>query len=171
MDVHQFTSDDKYTFYGLQAGYRLESRLGTGNYRILLNGDRNLNDQTGTSRQKNDILIFSFDQELGKKIGAFTRFGWRLDDATIDYRSLYSGGIDIKGAAWERTLDNIGIGIVYLDGADNRISYTKIAETYYRMVFNPYLALTGDIQYTRDEYTQAQRTEGIILSLRATVNF
>ena len=171
MDVHQFTSPDKYTFYGVQAGYRLESGLGTGNYRILLNGDRSLIDLSGTSKQKNDILIFSFDQQLGNTIGAFTRFGWRLDDEIINYRALYSGGIDIKGKAWNRILDNIGIGLVYLEGGNNRIEYTKIAEAYYRMVINPHIALTGDIQYTRDEYAQIQGAEGYIVSLRATANF
>ena len=133
--------------------------------------DRSLIDLSGTSKQKNDILIFSFDQQLGSTFGAFTRFGWRLDDEIINYRALYSGGIDIKGTAWNRILDNIGIGLVYLEGGNNRIEYTKTAEAYYRMVINPHFALTADIQYTRDEYIQIQGAEGYIVSLRATANF
>jgi len=171
MDVHQFTSPDKYTFYGLQAGYRLETKLGTGNYRASLNGDRSFIDLAGTSKQKNDILIISIDQQFGNTIGAFSRIGWRLDNESINYRAIYSGGIDIRGAAWGRILDNIGIGLVYLDGGNRRINNSRIAETYYRMVMNPYLALTADIQYMRDEYFQIAGAEGFIYSLRATVNY
>jgi hypothetical protein len=39
------------------------------------------------------------------------------------------------------------------------------------MVINPYLAFTADIQYMRDEYDQGEGAEGVIYSLRATVNF
>ena len=171
MDVHQVNSPDKYTFYGLQAGYRLDTGLGTGNYRISLNGDRDFIDEAGRSKQKNDIVIISIDQQFGNKIGAFTRVGWRLDDELINYRAIYSGGIDIRGATWGRILDNIGIGLVYLDGGNRRIIRTRIAEAYYRMVLNPYLAFTADIQYMRDEYFQIEGAEGVIYSFRATVNF
>ena len=171
MNVHQVNSPDMYTFYGLQAGYRLETELGTGNYRISLNGDRDFVDEAGASKQKNDIVIISIDQQFGNKIGAFTRVGWRLDDELINYRAIYSGGIDIRGATWGRILDNIGIGLVYLDGGNQKIINSRIAEAYYRMVINPYLAFTADIQYIRDEYFQIADTEGVIYSFRATVNF
>ena len=171
MNVHQVNSPDMYTFYGLQAGYRLETELGTGNYRISLNGDRDFVDEAGASKQKNDIVIISIDQQFGNKIGAFTRVGWRLDDELINYRAIYSGGIDIRGATWGRILDNIGIGLVYLDGGNQKIINSRIAEAYYRMVINPYLAFTADIQYMRDEYFQIAGAEGVIYSFRATVNF
>ena len=171
MDVHQVNSPDKYTFYGLQAAYRLNSKPGTGNYRISLNGDRDFIDEAGASKQKNDIVIISIDQQFGNKIGAFTRVGWRLDDELINYRAIYSGGINIRGATWGRILDNIGLGLAYLDGGNNKIINSRIAEAYYRMVINPYLAFTADIQYIRDEYFQIADTEGVIYSFRATVNF
>ena len=62
MDVHQLTSPDKYTFYGVQARYTLETSQGTGHYRILLNGDRDFIDEAGASKQRNDVLIISIDQ-------------------------------------------------------------------------------------------------------------
>lgn len=171
MDVHQNRDSDTYTFYGVQAGYRLNTTLGVGNYRVLLNGDRNLIDLTTRNRQKNDILILSFDQQFGNSFGAFTRLGWRLDDEPINYSALYSGGIDIRGNLWGRMLDNIVVGLVYLDGGNGRIKNTRIAETYCRMVITPYLALTGDIQYMRDEILRNPGAEGFVLSLRATVVF
>ncbi len=171
MDVHQVNSPEKYSFYGLQAGYRLETGLGTGNYRIAVNGDRDFIDEAGANKQKNDILLISFDQQFGNKIGAFTRMGWRLDDEFINYRAIYSGGIDIRGITWGRMLDNIGIGLVYLEGGDNSINNSRIAEAYYRMVVNPYLAFTADFQYMRDEYFQTAAVKGSVLGLRMAVNF
>lgn len=171
MDVHQANSPDKYEFYGLQAGYRLKTILGTGNYRISINGDRDFIDQVNKSKQKNDFLLMSIDQQFGEQIGVFSRIGWRLDDQPINYRAIYSAGIDIRGFTWGQVLDNIGIGLVFLDGGNGRISNSRIAEGYYRMVINPYLSFTLDIQYMRDEYTQTADVEGSIYSLRATVNY
>ena len=171
MDVHQVTRNDNYTFYGVQAGYYLETGIGAGNYRILINGDRNLIDLSGRSRQQNDILLISVDQRIGQQFGVFARLGWRLDDDAINYSSIYSGGVDIRGRVWNRALDNIGIGLVYLDGGNNRINNTRIAEAYYRMVVYTDLALTADIQYMHDDFFQQPGAEGFIYSLRATFVF
>ncbi len=171
MDVHQYTTDDKYLFYGLQAAYTLNTNLGIGNYRILLNGDRNLIDEVGQSKQKNDLLILSLDQALGKTVGVFTRLGWRLDDEPINYHAIYSAGIDIKGTAWARERDNIGIGYAYLSGGSRNIIRTQIAETYYRLVATDYLALTADIQYMRDEKVSNNNPKGFIYGLRVAIEF
>ena len=148
-----------------------ETKPGTGNYRVSLNGDRDFIDEAGASKQENDILIISIDQKLGANFGIFSRLGWRLDDKPINYRAIYSGGVDVRGNSWGRILDNIGIGLVYLDGGNRRIIRTRIAETYYRMVINPYLAFTGDIQYMRDQYFRSAGAEGFTYSIRVTVNF
>jgi len=171
MDVHQSTSPDKYTFYGLQARYTLETRLGTGHYRVSLNGDRDFIDEVGASKQRNDVMIISIDQQLGDTVGVFTRLGWRLDNEPINYRAIYAGGIDIRGTNWGRMLDNIGIALGYMDGGNSRIVWTRLAEAYYRMVINPKLAFTADIQYMRDQYYSIPVAEGFIYSLRATINF
>ena len=171
MDVTQSTSAESYTFYGIQAGYHLESRFGYGNYRVLLSSDRGRVASRGSGRQKDDNLIWSLDQELGEIVGLFTRIGWRLGDQPINYRAIYSGGIDVGGAAWGRLLDTIGVGLVYLDGGNNRIDNSRIAEAYYRMVIGPYLAVTGDIQYLRDEFIRTPGAEGLVYSVRATFNY
>ena len=138
---------------------------------MLINADRNLIDLTGRSRQKNDILLVSADQRFGRLIGAFIRVGWRIDNRPINYRAIYSGGIHIRGAAWERVPDNVGIGLAYLDGANNRIASTRIFETYYRLVINQHLAISADIQYNRDEFVRAPTAEGMVYSARTTINF
>jgi len=171
MKVHQINSPDTYTFYGIQARYTLETSMGTGHYRVLLNGDRDFVDEAGASKQRNDILVISIDQQFGDTIGAFTRMGWRLDDEPINYREVYTGGIDIRGTGWGRKLDNIGIALGYMYGGNTRIIRTRLAEIYYRMVIIPKLSLTADIQYMDDEYYSIPDAEGMIYSLRATVNF
>ncbi len=172
MDVNQYSSPETYSFYGLQAGYRLETELGPGNYRIMLFGNKDYIDEPGAGKQQNDLLIISIDQYIGKNVGAFTRLGWRQDEVPVDYSAIYSGGIDIRGTAWGRILDNIGLGLAYLDGGNKSISNSRIAETYYRMViYPPHLAFTADFQYIRDEYVQAPAVQGTVFGLRATVNF
>ena len=171
MEVHQLTSPDKYTFYGIQARYTLETSMGKGHYRVLLNGDRDFIDEAGASKQRNDLLIVSIDQQFGDTIGAFTRMGWRLDNEPINYRAIYTGGIDIRGTGWGRKLDNIGIALGYMYGGNTRIIRTRLAEAYYRMVINSKLAFTADIQYMDDEYYLIPDAEGMVFSLRATVNF
>lgn len=171
MQVHQLTSPDNYTFYGIQARYTLETSLGTGHYRVLLNGDRDFIDEAGASKQRNDVLIISIDQQFGDTIGAFTRMGWRLDNQPINYRTVYTGGIDIRGTSWGRMLDNIGIALGYMNGGNSRIIRTRLAEAYYRLVLSSMLAITADIQYMRDQYFSIPGAEGMIYSLRATVNF
>ena len=170
MKAHQVSSSEKYDFYGLQASYRLETKIGPGNYRVLINGNRDFVDTRGEGKQQNDTLLISFDQKLGKKMGLFTRMGWRLDDEVINYRAIYSGGVDIRGATWGRVLDNIGVALVYLDGGDSTRISTRVAELYYRFVINPYIAITPDIQYMQDRYFSSPEAEGFIYSLRMTVN-
>jgi len=116
-------------------------------------------------------LIISVDQQFGDTIGAFTRMGWRLDNEPINYQAMYTGGIDIRGTSWGRMLDNIGIALGYMNGGNVRIIRTRLAEAYYRMVINPKLSFTADIQYMRDQYFSIPDAEGMIYSLRATVNF
>lgn len=171
MEVHQLTSPDTYTFYGIQARYTLETSVGKGHYRVLLNGDRGFIDESGASKQRNDLLMISIDQQFGDTIGAFTRMDWRIDDEPINYRATYTGGIDIKGTGWDRKRDNIGIALGYMYGGNTIIISTRLAEIYYRMVLNPKLALTADIQYMDDQYYSIPDAEGMIYSLRATVNF
>jgi hypothetical protein len=59
----------------------------------------------------------------------------------------------------------------YLIGGNTSIIRTRLAEAYYRMVINPRLAFTADIQYMRDQYFSIPDAEGFIYSLRATVDF
>lgn len=82
-----------------------------------------------------------------------------------------SGGLNITGKWYGREDDNIGIGYAYLDGK-NDINYTQVAEVYWRLVLNNYLAVTADAQYMQDEYdTDDNDTDGFILGIRGAVEF
>lgn len=170
MEVHQETADTTYGYYGLQVGYRLESSLGVGNYRIVLNRESDFEQAGIDSSGSNNFMILSLDQQVGEKLGLFARIGSRLDDEPINYKAIFSGGADFRGIAWGRKLDNIGIGLARLKGG-GILDSTTIAETYYRLVVNPYLALTADIQFMQDRYRTTRDIEGFVYSLRTTFNF
>jgi len=93
------------------------------------------------------------------------------DKGLINYDHLYSGGLNITGKWYGRADDNIGIGYAYLDG-QNDINYTQVAEVYWRLVLNDYVAVTADAKYMQDKYnTGEDDIDGFILGIRGAVGF
>lgn len=172
MDVSQNIVGNEYTFYGIEAGYRLETPLGEGNYRILLDGTSNdFLDAQGASKARHHFVILSLDQELGDTLGVFMRLGRQDDTPRINYRTIYSGGLDFRGAAWGRDADNVGLGFAWLEGGNQAIRRTQIAEGYYRYVHNDFLSLTADVQYLHDSLKQGGGARGFLYGIRVTVEF
>lgn len=176
MDVSQNIDKNEYIFYGVQIGYRLKTALGVGNYRLLLDGTSNdFLDVSGTRNTRHQFAILSFDQALGDTFGVFMRMGWQDESPMINYRSIYSGGVDIKGGAWGRHADNIGLGYAYLDGGNQALQRTQVAEAYYRFVFNSAFSMTADAQYMQDILRQDSNgeggPEGFLFSVRAALFF
>ena len=172
MRVNENDDGNEFTFYGAQLGYTLQSRLGVGNYRVL--ADRTSDDfldGRGDSGHKRASLLFSLDQEFGAVVGAFLRFGWQGDDAAVNYDGIWSGGLDIKGSPWRRPDDNIGVGYAYLDGGNEEVRQSQVAEAYYRFALNTSLALTADLQYMKDEQRNQDNPQGFIFGLRLTAEF
>jgi hypothetical protein len=146
MKVNENDGGNDYTFYGAQLGYTLQSELGEGNYRVLVDRtSEDFVDDTGESEHKHTSIVFSFDQQLGDALGAFLRIGWQDDDAAVNFDAIWSGGINISGASWKRVDDNIGLGYAYLDGGNLDIKHSQVAEAYYRFVIDDYLATHGRI--------------------------
>ena len=172
MKVNENDDGNEFTFYGAQLGYTLQTGLGEGNYRVLV--DRTSKDflgNDGDSKHQRASLLFSFDQQLGNAVGAFLRFGWQDDGAAVNYESIWSGGIDIKGNLWHRDQDNIGLGYAWLDGGNQDIRQSQAAEAYYRFVINDNLALSADVQYMIDALQDQQNPRGFIYGLRLTAEF
>ncbi len=172
MDMGENDDGNGYRFYGLQAGYAVNNRFGAGNYRVVIAGASNdfLNPE-GTRKEDRGGVLLSFDQEFGDVIGGWVRMGWQSDDAAVDYKSIYSGGIDIKGSAWGRDEDNIGIGLAYLNGGSLEIDNSRVVEAYYRWQVGEMLGLTVDIQHQNDNYKTGNGPSGWIYGLRAAVDF
>jgi len=172
MDIGENDDGNNYSFYGLQAGYRINTRLGVGQYRVVITGtSADFLNPAGTELASRASNLYSFDQDFGKVIGGWVRFGWQAEEAAIDYHAVFTGGIDIKGAAWQRHGDNIGVGYAYLIGGNLAIERSNVAEVYYRWRLGEVLGLTADIQYQNDDYKVGQGPSGWTYSLRAVAGF
>ena len=167
-------NDDGYNtdFYGLQAGYRVDTTIGTGHYRLVIaGGSEDFLDPTGTQLVDRAATLLSFDQAFGQVVGGWIRFGWQTDKAAVDYNAIYSGGIDFKGSGWGRPADNIGLGYAYLNGANQDIKASRVAEAYYRWQLGEVFGLTADVQYMRDDYKAGGGPRGWVFGLRAVAGF
>jgi hypothetical protein len=174
MQVGENDEGKAYQFYGLQAGYTLQTPVGEGTYRVLV--DATSDDFTDSDDKHKEALksvVISFDQELGEVLGAWIRFGWSDDKAIIDFKDLYAGGIDISGKLWGREEDNIGIGYAYLRGGNQDIDSTQVAEGYVRFAVTETLALTLDVQYMDDRLKKGAGgdVDGWITGIRLAAQF
>lgn len=158
-----------YNFYGGQVGYTLTTARGEGTYRIIVAGtDDKFLDPTGTRFESLSQMTFSADQQVNKNVGLFLRIGWQDDAAAVTHQTIYSGGLNISGNLWGRTNDTIGIGFAHLEGGNSGIDESRVAEAYYRLNLDDYLALIADIQLLRDERSGGGKVKGAVFSLRGT---
>jgi hypothetical protein len=174
MQVGENDEGNSYHFYGLQAGYTLETSLGPGTYRVLVDATSDdFSDPDGTGTEPLKGVGISFDQALGDILGVWIRCGWSDDKALIDFRDLYSGGIDINGKLWGRDQDNIGVGYARLSGGNQDIDKAQVLEGYVRVGLNEILALTLDVQYLDDTYKQdaGSDADGWITGIRLVAEF
>jgi porin len=165
-----------YNFYGAQLSYSLNTELGEGNYRLVVDGTSEdfFKPEGGSEKEALQGLTLSFDQQLGDIFGAWLRLGWQDDSAAITYEGIYSGGININGSIWGRQQDNIGVGYAYLDGAsqvNQDIDKSHVLEAYVRFLLNDFIALTADVQYLKDDMRVGESPDGLILGLRGVVAF
>jgi len=164
--------DEPYNFYGMQFGYTVDSGLGEGNYRLILGmSSDDFSNVAGTKKERKSCALISFDQQLGEILGAWIRFGWQDDETAIDYKDIYSGGLNISGNLWGRGGDDIGIGYGHLRGGNLEVDHTDVFEVYGRLALNDIFAVTGDVQYMKDAMKQGDSPNGWIFGLRLTAEF
>jgi porin len=172
MGVGENDDGESYQFYGANLGYTLETKLGEGHYRVNVQGtSKDFNDISGNHLESKRCVILSFDQQLGNILGVWIRFGWQDDEASIQVKELYSGGLDINGSLWRREQDNIGIGYAYLDGGNQELDKAYVFETYVRFLLNDYVALTVDLQYQDNQMKQGDSPSGLVSGVRCVVEF
>jgi porin len=174
MGIGENDEGKAYHFYGVQAGYTLDTVLGEGTYRVMVDAtssDFSNPDENGKESLK--AMILSFDQAIGELVGVWIRCGWSDDSAIIDFKDLYSGGINISGTLWGRDGDNIGLGYAHLSGGNQNIDWTQVVEGYVRFALNPVFAVTLDAQYLDDRYEKGagQDVDGWITGIRLTAIF
>jgi hypothetical protein len=171
-------AENNYAYFGLQLGYKLNTPIGEGNYRIygfITNDEFPKWDESGKASLKG--FGISFDQQLVKDVlGAFLRAGWQDDKAAVDYDTFVSFGFNVNGSLWGRKDDEIGIGYGYLSGPSrSEVSHTHVFESYvkfkvfeYKMVSTDF---TVDFQYINDDIRDAGHNEGYIWGIRFNMNF
>jgi porin len=173
MNIGENDDGSSYNYFAAQTGYKLNTSLGEGNYRLIADAtSKEFFDKDGKKESRLAVGI-SFDQELSEIFGAWIRCFWQDDRALIDYDALFSGGVNITGQWYGRREDNIGIGYAYLNGADDGdFDHSQVAEFYWRFALNDFIALTADAQYTKDEFkTDEDDIEGFIFGIRGSVEF
>jgi len=161
--------DEPYNAYFTQFAYAVDTPLGQGNYRLVLGlSSRAFPNPQGTKMERRNCAIATFDQALGEILGAWIRFGWQDDAAAVNYRAIYSGGLDISGRIWGRPDDNMGIAYAHLNGGNQGVDHTHVLETYVRFALSEVFAITGDVQYMNDAMRQGDSPDGWIFGLRLT---
>lgn len=162
------SASDDYRYLGIEIGYMLETNLGTGNYRFVFSPtSEDFKNPSGTDSERRLMVSLSFDQQFGKNWGAFLRANLQSEEAVVDYNYNLAGGLDVRGGAWGRARDNVGLGIAHFHGGNQDIEGSGVAEGYYRWVLDDHAAVTANIQTMRDDKTKGKDPGGFIFGVRA----
>ena len=175
MNIGENDDGNSFNFLGGQIEYRLDTFLGEGNYRLILDStDKAFLNETENLANRTAAFL-AFDQDLGDTFGAWIRFGVQDDKALVDYTYLFSGGIQMSGNWWGRQQDHIGIGYAYLNGTEQTaesLASSHVAEAYVNLGIHKYLSVTFDVQYMKDNYViNKNDVKGWIFGVRATSEF
>lgn len=165
--------DKNFNYYALQLGYKVDTPMGEGNYRVYgFTTNKRFLDWDGTGEKNLQGLGISADQKLSEIFGVFARLGWQDDDAQIDHDAVYSGGLNINGKLWGRENDELGLGYAYLNGADKaEIDNTNAIEAYAKFKITEFSDVTFDVQYIKDDMRQAKDKDGVIYGARLNAYF
>lgn len=150
---------------------------------------------TGLRRNRDKYGFYTnLEQALTSDVGFFARASWNDGQTEIlsftDIDRSISAGFSLKGTAWGRPTDTIGIGAAVngLSAAhrdflaaggtglligDGRLRYgqEKIVEAYYAFRWNDWSTVTLDYQFIANPAYNADRGPASILSLRAHAEF
>jgi len=74
----------------------------------------------------------------------------------VDYRAQASVGLNLKGHAWGRANDRLGVGYAWLDGGNSDIEKSQVLEMYVNFVLTPQVNLTLDLQRMTDSLRDDQ---------------
>lgn len=157
MRVPKDEHDHVSRFFGTQVGARVISSLGEGNIRVSLETtDKECpTDDPDVQKARRGVLI-SADQALSEAWGLWARVGAHNKGVPVNYRYLYSGGVNMRGHLWNRPGDDVGLGRAVLDKGTNGVSRSEVTEIYVRFPLDEVLALRLDAQYLIDHRTSEE---------------
>lgn len=89
-----------YSWIGAQVGCKLETSLGEGNYRLYAyTTNKRFENWDANAYKTLKGFGVSFDQQLIKDtLGAFFRGGFQDDSAMVDYKRIFSLGLNLNGS-------------------------------------------------------------------------
>jgi porin len=160
-------------YLGVQGAYRVATRFGQGEYRLVLqhtSADFPAADEGGEAALR--AWIISADQQLGEVLGIWARVGRQDNVAKVRFESLYSGGLSLRGRAWGRPADNVGLGLAVAQGGNLETDRLQVVELYYRAELAAAMAVTADLQHLGERTAGGSATiSGWIGGLRVTYTF
>jgi high affinity Mn2+ porin len=139
-------------------------------------------------------VTLNIEQAVSADVGAFARLGvnsgsWEAYEFT-EINDTVSAGASLKGSAWRRAEDVVGVAVVtnglsaaarryFTAGGigiligDGRLTYGReqIAEAYYALHFNPHLAFGLDVQHIVNPAYNRDRGPVTVFALRAHAEF
>lgn len=168
-----------YSWVGAQIGYKLETSLGEGNYRLYgYTTNRRFENWDADAYKSLKGFGISFDQSLIKdRLGAFFRAGWQDDSAKVDYKEMISFGLNLNGSVWGRKDDEIGIGYAYLKSPsrNEELRKSQVFEGYVKFKLLEYKFLSSDItfdyQYIGERLRREGERSGHVYGTRFNINF
>jgi high affinity Mn2+ porin len=193
---YQAELEERYELYGKSGKLRLlgfVNRGFEGSYAEALSVPGVDITQTRKDRLKEGFVV-NFEQAISDDLGAFARFSYNdgrneiMSFTDIDRSGLV--GVSLKGTAWQRPDDTIGVaGVVnalsrihaqFLEAGglgvlvgDGKLSYgtEDIIEAYYRFQVVKPLSLTADYQFVANPAYNRDRGPVSIFALRAHLQF
>lgn len=174
MNVGENVEGNSFAFYGLQYGAKLKSGLGEGNYRLIFEStNKKFLNVDGDALQSRHGLFLSCDQELGRKVGGWIRWGVQDEAASVHCKNLYSGGVHLRGDLWGRSADHVGVGHALLNGGNDGLKQSEVSEVYWHLGLNDTVSFNWDVQHLRDTYDDGagSRVQGWVSSLMMSTGF
>lgn len=168
-----------YNYYALQLGYKFDTSLGEGNYRIyIFSTNKKFPDWKEEDKEALKGWGVSFDQDVIKeRLGVFFRAGFQDDSAEIDYKSMYSFGLEYRCKVLNRNF-TFGAGYAYLKAPskNEELKSTRAYEAYlaiplYEVEKKFNSVLTFDWQYMEDDLKAEPDRKGHIFGLRLSLGF
>lgn len=153
-----------------EVGFTYGSVGGTGNIRFHAAVDGAGEDAVGDHAYDFGWGL-SFDQELGRKLGLFVRWGRRETDAVdAEVESSWSAGLDIHAFSGARPEDVIGLAYGHVTPAGGGTT-EKLFEVYYRAPISEKAAVSAHVQVLSDALGDPDAETATVFGVRTQMVF